>query len=433
VRTNFATIVARAARRRSRRTPCTSLKCYQRSRHALRAALALAAASLLGVGGAAFAHSPGAAPTYALTKADFGVAPGAGFFLNNPELTRALDDFKALRVHWIRSSFEWKNFEPSNPATLPAGASKWNWKGVDAFISTMRSPAYNGLFGLIVTIESPPTWATVASHIAPDACRQRPPFDLRSYADAAAALAQHLRGIAGVFELQNSPNLGLTGAASGGTATSWPVPDPCGYASLLKLTYPAIRAVRPDAKVLVGGIGGTKDVPKQRIAADEFLAGLYANGAKGSFDGVSFHPYSTPNLPCAPSAPVCTFDPSTSGKDAYGMSNGWDRMLNARNIMVANGDGAKPIWITEFGAPTNGPARSAAVLTEAQQATLLAAGFDRASQYPWVAEMCWFTYQDTPGANPVTSPHGDWMGLVHANYTHKTSFAIYQYLTASAH
>lgn len=399
----------------------------------MRFVLVAGAASALGVGTAALAQSPPPGPTYALAKANFGIAPGAGFFVGNPDLTRSLNDFKTLGVHWIRSGIPWHNFEPDDPATLAPGASKWNWKGVDAFVSTMRSPAYNGVFGLIVNIETPPTWATRPSHIAHINCPIQAPFDLKAYADAVAALAQHLQGTASVFELENEPNIGVASAAHGFATGAWPVPNPCGYAQLLKLTTPAVHAVRPDATVLVGGLGGVQTISGGRIPADAFLNALYANGAQGSFDGVSYHPYSSPSLPCDPTAVVCAYEPSllSAKKAPYGMTNGWDRMLNARNIMVANGDANKKIWITEFGSPTNGRAGTG-VVTEAQQSAILTAGFDRASQDPWIAEMCWFTYQDAPGAVPATSTMGDWMGLVHANFSHKPSFATYQSLTASA-
>jgi hypothetical protein len=408
-----------------------TLRC---SRAAARIALVACVAGALSVGSAALAQSQATSPNYRLAKAEFGIAPGAGFFINNPQLTRGLDDFKALGVHWIRSVIPWQNFEPADPATLPAGASKWNWKAVDALVSTMHNPAYNGLFGLIVIVDAPPAWATVRSHIAPITCPLQAPFDLQAYAQATAALAQHLTGTANVFEIENSPNIGVNYPVDGSTLGVWPVPNPCGYAQLLKLTTPAVHAANPNATVLVGGIGGNKDIPGQRIAADTFLSALYANGAHGFFDGVAYHPYSTPDLPCDPSTPVCTFDPTFAPKnDPYGVTNGWDRMLNTRNIMIANGDANKKIWITEFGGATNGPATRRGVLTQAQQATLLTAGFDRASQYPWIAEMCWFTYQDAADANPTTSPPGDWMGLINANYTHKPSFTTYQTLTATAH
>jgi hypothetical protein len=194
----------------------------------------------------------------------------------------------------------------------------------------------------------------------------------------------------------------------------------------MTLTTAAVHRASKGSTVLVGGIGGTRDVPHQRMAADEFLYSLYVYHAK--FDGVAYHPYSTPDLPCAPSKPQCTFDPSTKYTDNYGMHNGWNRMLNARRVMVAFGDANKKIYITEFGGPTKGPAK---VLSESEQANLLTAGFDRASQEPWIAEMSWFTFDDK-GGNPHSDPTGGWMGLIRTDGSHKPSFGAYERLSHGA-
>jgi hypothetical protein len=388
--------------------------------------------NVLGAGAASADVAPAAPAAYALHKANFGIAPGAGFFLDATHLRSGLDNFKALGVRWIRSTIPWKNFEPVDPTKLARGQAAYNWKAVDQFIATLNQPAYKGHFSIIVTVESPPDWAMAAGRIGRIACARQPPFDLWSYARATAALAAHLRAVAHVFEVENSPNIGTRSSTHQNTTAVWSPPNPCGYAQLLKFTTAAVHSLRLGALVLVGGIGGTRDVLNERIAADEFLADLYANGARGAFDGVSFHPYSTPYLPCAPSASVCMFDPNRDRKDPYGMTNGWDRMVNARRIMVAHGDTAKKIWITEFGGPTDGPTGDDGVLTEAQQAVLLAAGMQRASQYSWVAVMSWFTYRDVR-ADPQSDPTGDWMGLLRADGVHKLSFSVYQHLAASAH
>jgi hypothetical protein len=401
-------------------------------RRARRIATVALAASLVCVGAAAAATAQAASTTYALKKANFAIAPGAGFFLDEAHLQSGLDNFKTLGVHWIRSTIPWGNFEPNDPAKLAPGESAYNWNGVDQFVATLNEPAYKGRFSLIVTVESPPDWARVPARIGHISCARQAPFDLVSYARATAALAAHLKGVAHVFEVENSPNIGTRSPAHQNPIAVWSPPNPCGYAQLLRLTTAAVHALNIGALVLVGGIGGTRDIPNQRIAADEFLFDLYHFGARGAFDGVSFHPYSSPQLPCAPSAPVCTLDLSQAHTDPYGMTNGWDRMLNARRIMVAAGDGAKQMWITEFGGPTDGPAGAVKVLTEAQQATLLTAGFQRASQYSWVAEMSWFTYQDSH-ADPQSDPGGNWMGLLRVNGSHKPSFGAYQLLAAAAH
>jgi hypothetical protein len=369
------------------------------------------------------AAASGAAPSYSLKKTNFGLAPGTGFYLDEQHIRSGLDDFKKLGVRWLRSSVPWQNFQPTEHG--------FNWKGVDGLMSTLSLPQYKGRFSLIVNIDSPPKWAMAPSRIGHIACPDPAPFDLPSYARAIAALAAHMKGTAHVFELENSPNIGKRSPKHADPIAVWPTPNPCGYAQLLKLTAAAVHKLNIGATVLVGGIGGTRTVAGERMAADLFLYYLYAYGAKGHFDGVSYHAYSTPNLPCSPKDKICVFNPNPSHKDPYGLTNGWDRMLNARRVMVAYHDSATKIWITEFGAPTDGARGGGKMLTEQQQATLLTAGFQRASQYSWIAEMSWFTYDDK-GGNMKSDPGGGWMGILRQDGSRKPSYGAYQRLTASA-
>jgi hypothetical protein len=70
---------------------------------------------------------------------------------------------------------------------------------------------------------------------------------------------------------------------------------------------------------------------------DVFLTQLYAaSGGKPMFDAVSCHPYAWPGL----------------GAFRYADSGSWAMVPALRQIMLANGDGAKAIWFTEIGAPT---------------------------------------------------------------------------------
>ena len=377
----------------------------------------------LGTVGATALRSAGATDTkapkqYRLIRGHFGLAPGSGFFLDETHIRQGLDNMKTLGVHWIRSTIPWQNIEPD--ATGP-----YNWKGVDQLAATLRMPQYRGHFDLIVTFEAPPAWAEANGRVAHVDCSSQPPFDLGSYARALAALAAHLKGTAHVFEVENSPNISRRAPAHSDPFAVWPVPNPCAYAKLMTLTTAAVHRAQPGSTVLVGGIGGIKDVPNQRMAADEFLYSLYLY--KAVFDGVSYHPYSTPYLPCAPSSATCAYNPNPKLKDRYGMHNGWDRMLNARRVMVAFGHGNQKIWITEFGAPTMGPHR----VSESQQASILTAGFQRASQYSWIEEMSWFTYDDK-GGDPQSDPGGGWMGLIRTNGTHKPSFGAYERLSRAA-
>ena len=370
------------------------------------------------------------APVYTFHRGDFGITPGSGTFLQTDTLPQKFDGFKALGVRFIRSTITWNNIQPTDPGS---GKPVYNWKGVDAFTSILNSPKYFGQFRIIVTFENPPSWAAHPKKgIAHVACAEQPPFDLQQYASAAAALAGHLQNQnIRVFELENSPNI---------TPGVWAHANPCAYTQLLKKSYPAIHAAYPDARVLVGGIGGVKtyaaaDDPSKfaHIAADEFLQALYDNGAKGCFDGVSFHAYSSPFLPCDPKELRCPYhppvDPKTDFKDPYGPRNGWNRMVHAHLIMTQYGDGAKRIWITEFGAATDNkpPGGGGGIpVTEQYQSIMMVAAFQRASQEPWIGPLCIYTYQDGNREN-----HGGyWMGLLRLNGSPKPAYTAYKSLTA---
>ena len=69
---------------------------------------------------------------------------------------------------------------------------------------------------------------------------------------------------------------------------------------------------------------------------DVFLTQAYAAADGPMFDALSMHPYTWPGLP------------STAWPD----SGSWAMVPEIRQIMVANGDGAKPLWFTEIGGPS---------------------------------------------------------------------------------
>jgi hypothetical protein len=69
--------------------------------------------------------------------------------------------------------------------------------------------------------------------------------------------------------------------------------SPSRYAKLLKISGPAIKAVDPQAKVILSGLFGKPTAGGARgMPAATFLEALYrVPGLKADFDGVSLHPY----------------------------------------------------------------------------------------------------------------------------------------------
>lgn len=62
------------------------------------------------------------------------------------------------------------------------------------------------------------------------------------------------------------------------------------YTELLKVAYPAIKAVQPTGTVIAAGLSPAFEHDAPPI----FVNAMYAGGAKGSFDAMAMHPYVFP-------------------------------------------------------------------------------------------------------------------------------------------
>jgi Cellulase (glycosyl hydrolase family 5) len=166
--------------------------------------------------------------------------------------------------------------------------------------------------------------------------------------------------------------------------------NPAAYAALLKLVYSAIKSADPAATVILSGLavfGQTNGADEGNgnyagmLLPGEFLTLAYAamNGdSTGYFDAVACHPYSFPSNPdTADNWGVFLNPPGMPGY--YGDS--------VRAIMVANGDSAKKMWITEFGAPTSSE-------TDAQESSAYSSAFTLCEGYDYVAAFYCFNWND---------------------------------------
>jgi polysaccharide biosynthesis protein PslG len=171
----------------------------------------------------------------------------------------------------------------------------------------------------------------------------------------------------------------------------------------------AIRAADPNATIVAAGLAPAASSGGD-LAPLDFLSGLYAAGARGAFDAVAFHPYTFPALPNA-----------TDGSAYW-----WGAMARLRDVMVANGDAAKQIWPTEYGAPTGGPPGSGRV-PEAAQAAMASAAYGLAAGLPWCGPMFWYDLNDS-GTSTDTAEN--FFGLVRFDGSRKPAYAAYQAVPA---
>jgi Big-like domain-containing protein len=180
------------------------------------------------------------------------------------------------------------------------------------------------------------------------------------------------------------------------------------YAAILKAAYPALKAGDPGAKVLLGPLTGNNY---------GFLSQVYAAGAGGSFDAAAVH-----------TDTACLVDPPSSFYRENGQVARFTFLgfRTVHDVMVANGQGDKPIWMTELGwtTATSTCARGmwagqkAAGVSEAQQAANLREAYHCLTGYPYVQAGLWFTLQDTNG-------HGDELdhyGLQRIDSSHKPAW-----------
>jgi hypothetical protein len=200
------------------------------------------------------------------------------------------------------------------------------------------------------------------------------------------------------YEVWNEPN----------NRGAWtPRPNPAVYTQLLKAAYPAIKGADPQATVLTGGTGPAPNDGTQ-IPPMDFLNAVYANGGGGSFDAVSHHPYTFPAYP----GEAQNWSP---WYQMYGTSP------SLRSLMIAHGDGAKKIWATEFGAPTNGPGGS--FVSEAAQANMVTRAIRAWRTYPWAGPLFFFQGRDM-GSNTYTREN--FFGFLRYDFSPKPSYAAYQ-------
>ncbi|GAB4441061.1 MAG: hypothetical protein Kow0031_23060 [Anaerolineae bacterium] len=243
--------------------------------------------------------------------------------------------------------FSWDNIEPE--------PGYHYWSDTDAALSAAE---YYGL-EVIARLDQPPAWA-----IRPG---ENPPFNTEAYAAFAGRVAQRYGPrLAGII-LWNEPNLSL----------EWndQPPDAAGYVALLKPAYAAVKAVAPDVPVALAAPASTEGEGDWAINDLDYLQAVYAAGARDYFDVLTAHPYGFGRPP--DDAPE-KYRPNFRRLELY------------HDLMAANDDAAKPVWVTEAGwlVETGDPKSEWQLVSPQTQAAYILGALDYARQnYPWLERL----------------------------------------------
>ncbi|NTV44257.1 MAG: glycoside hydrolase family 5 protein [Candidatus Yonathbacteria bacterium] len=252
----------------------------------------------------------------------FGIAAGGGLVsLSEGDLDMYFQSLNSLGVSWVRWDVNWRSVQEER-------SDVYHWDDPDRISGEAKK--YNVKSLGILTYA--PYWALSAPCVSAKTCA---PVDPATFAHFAGLAAARYKGTIDYWEIWNEPNT---------HQDEYPRPNVVQYATLLKETYAAIKKANPNAVVIVGGLAPAADDSDGNISPVTFIQGLYDSGVKDSFDAIALHPYTYPGAPDY----VCEW-------------NNWDQMYTIRNIMIKNGDTAKKIWLTEYGAPTGGPGRARTV------------------------------------------------------------------------
>ena len=301
---------------------------------------------------------------------------------------RDLDTIQGAHARWLRFDINWAVIQGGGP-------SSYDWAPFDRVVQGAVARGINPLGVIAYT----PSWAR------PSGTEDKYAPSADAYATFAAAAVRHYAAM-GVhtYEVWNEPNI----------VDFWkPAPNPAAYTALLRAAYQAIKQADPSATVLTGGTAPAAS-DGTNVSPVAFLSGIYANGGGASFDAVAHHPYCWPAYPGDAQSWSAWYQ-------AYGTSP------SLRSTMVANGDSAKKIWATEFGAPTNGPTGS--YVSEDTQAQMISRAYALWRTYDWAGPM--FSY-DGRDVGTDTSTRENFFGLLRTDFSQKPAYAAYQAAASSA-
>lgn len=310
--------------------------------------------------------------------------------MSDKELGAALDEAVGVGARWVRADLSWGDIQPDAP-------DEFRWNRFDRVVTAAKKRDLT----LLPILGYTPPWARQTGCTS-DKCRPADPKAFAAFA-AAAAIRYAPSGIH-TWEIWNEPNL----------RDFWkPQPDAAAYTTLLRATSQALRRQDPSAYVVLGGLASTHSQGGS-ISQTDFLAAVSVRGGNRLVDAVGYHPYTYPYL--------------ASDKTQWGTA--WERINGLESVLAAHGTPGMPVWITEYGAPTNGPGAASdgrrksigatTHVTERRQSEIAEDAVRTAAVTPHVEALFWYSDRD---AGTDTSSRENFFGLRRADGSAKPALS----------
>lgn len=230
---------------------------------------------------------------------------------NADELHNQFEQMQTAHITYVRQFFYWDEIESQQ--------GQFDWTTADLVIESIRD--YPEL-QLVAVLMNSPMWAHDGNLTT-----SAPPKDVSDFAAFVSMFAERYGTTLDFYQIWDEPNL----TAAWGMAQ----PRTSHYMAMLQAGHEAIHRVDNRATVIAAALAPTTEITPQNISDLLYLRDLYDLGAKDFMDAVAGKPYGF-NLPPSDR----TVDPDTLN---------FSRLIALREIMVENGDGAKPLWVSNFG------------------------------------------------------------------------------------
>lgn len=290
-------------------------------------------------------------------------------------IRRTLTQVNEMGASWIVELFPWAYIQPRS-------RYGFDWTGADLVIAHARAQSLN----VVARLDIVPAWARPPN--TTDRYLDRAHF--ADFAHFAAAFAERYapQGVRHII-IWNEPNLRFEWGER--------PPNPGAYTDLLKQTYPAIKAVAPEAIVIAGALSPGPSLEGGNLRMDDmqFLASLADAGAFPFFDMWAVHAYGGQEPPDA-----------EPGIDRVNFR----RIELVRELLDRLGGSDKRIIITE-GGYNDHPCWSGAV-RPADRIRWTIATYEQSRHYPWLeATILWqfstpFLTRSYPDAWNFVHPDG---------------------------
>lgn len=258
----------------------------------------------------------------------YGVNSHLTWFSSDERLDVTVELMDEAGVGIVRTVFDWPSIEPE--------PGVYRWERFDRVVERLQERGI-AVLGLL---DGSAPWATSAPSLDEPYWQKWPSKDLSAFGRYVYTVVERYDGdgvadapgspVIGYWEIWNEPNM----------AFFWrPQPNVEQYVGMLSLCHQVVKLANPSAVVVMGGIAGNGvSYPPFALAEEErdFLQQVYEHGGKDFFDVANVHLYPYTHELWRPEL----------------MTALQDALDEARSVMAANGDGDKPIWVTEIGFST---------------------------------------------------------------------------------